>query len=162
MKKHVSHVLGKLSAANRTAAVARGRELGLIDYLRVTPRPGARFLACKALNAMEGRHTWLNSPSNARRPARAAAGRQRACGRERRGVAGDEIRVEGILDQQWTAWFEGLAIDSDHSQTVISGPVADQAALHGLLNRVCDLGLVIVSVRRFDPEQSGIWGLRRA
>ena len=63
-----------------------------------------------------------------------------------------EIRVEGILDQRWTAWFEGLQIDSDDSQTVISGPVADQAALHGLLNRVCDLGLVLISVRRSDPE----------
>jgi hypothetical protein len=63
-----------------------------------------------------------------------------------------EVRVEGVLDQQWTAWFEGLAIDSDHSQTVISGPVTDQAALHGLLNRVCDLGLVIVSVLRLDPD----------
>ena len=64
--------------------------------------------------------------------------------------AGYEIRVEGILDQRWTAWFEGLEITSDHSQTVISGPV-DQAALHGLLNRVCDLGLVLVSVRRLEP-----------
>ena len=63
-----------------------------------------------------------------------------------------EIRVEGVLDQRWTTWFEGLEIASDHSQTVISGPVPDQAALHGLLNRVCDLGLVIVSVRRLEPE----------
>jgi len=63
-----------------------------------------------------------------------------------------EIRVEGVLDQRWTAWFEGLEIDSDHSQTVIAGRVADQAALHGLLNRVCDLGLVIVSVRRLDQD----------
>ena len=63
-----------------------------------------------------------------------------------------EIRVEGVLDQRWTAWFEGLEIGSDDSQTVISGPVADQAALHGLLNRVCDLGLVLISVRRSDPE----------
>ena len=62
-----------------------------------------------------------------------------------------EIRVEGILDQGWTAWFEGLQIDSDDSQTIISGPVADQAALHGLLNKVCDLGLVLISVRRFNP-----------
>jgi hypothetical protein len=62
-----------------------------------------------------------------------------------------EIRVEGVLDQGWTAWFEGLAIDSDDSQTVISGPVVDQAALHGLLNRVCDLGLILISVRRVDP-----------
>ena len=63
-----------------------------------------------------------------------------------------EIRVGGILDQRWTAWFDGLQIDSDDSQTVISGPVAAQAALHGLLNRVCDLGLVLISVRRSDPE----------
>ena len=62
-----------------------------------------------------------------------------------------EIRVEGVLDRRWTAWFEGLEIASDDSQTIISGRVADQAALHGLLNRICDLGLVIVSVRRLDP-----------
>jgi len=61
-----------------------------------------------------------------------------------------EIRVEGILDRRWTAWFEGLEIDSDDSQTVISGRVADLAALHGLLNRVCDLGLALVFVRRLD------------
>ena len=66
--------------------------------------------------------------------------------------AGYEIRVEGVLDQRWTDWFEGLKITSDHSQTVISGPVADQAALHGLLNRVADLGLVLVSVYRLDPD----------
>ena len=66
--------------------------------------------------------------------------------------AGYEIRVEGVLDQRWTAWFEDLEIASDYDQTVISGPVADQAALHGLLNRVCDLGLVLVSVRRLEPE----------
>jgi hypothetical protein len=65
--------------------------------------------------------------------------------------SGYEIRVEGILDRRWMAWFEGLEIDSDDSQTVISGRVADQAALHGLLNRVCDLGLVLVSVRRLGP-----------
>ena len=63
-----------------------------------------------------------------------------------------EIRVEGVLDPRWTAWFEGLAIGSDDSQTVISGLVADQAALHGLLNRVCDLGLVLISVRRLGPD----------
>jgi len=63
-----------------------------------------------------------------------------------------EIRVEGILDQRWTTWFEGLQIDSDHSQTVISGPVTDQAALHGLLNKVRDLGLVLICVRRLEPD----------
>ena len=70
-----------------------------------------------------------------------------------------EIRVEGVLDQHWTAWFEGLEIGSDDSQTVISGPVADQAALHGLLNRVCDLGLVLMSVRRSELDL-GLPGLR--
>jgi hypothetical protein len=65
-----------------------------------------------------------------------------------------EIRVEGVLDPRWTAWFEGLAIGSDDSQTqiVISGLVADQAALYGLLNRVRDLGLVLISVRRLGPD----------
>ena len=103
--------------------------------------------------------------------------RSPACGaeaavRERAGVsgratsAGYEIRVEGVLDQRWTAWFEDLEIASDHNQTVISGPVTDQAALHGLLNRVCDLGLVLVSVRRLEPsdpdDRTGARGLGRA
>ena len=78
--------------------------------------------------------------------------------RQRAGVTGaarsahHEIRVEGVLDQHWTAWFEGLDIGCDDSQTVISGRVADQDALHGMLNRICDLGLVLISVRRSDPE----------
>lgn len=68
------------------------------------------------------------------------------------GSARYEIQVNGVLDRRWTDWFEGLEVDSDGSQTVISGEVADQAALHGLLNRVCDLGLVLISVHRFDPD----------
>jgi hypothetical protein len=48
--------------------------------------------------------------------------------------------------------LEGQAIGSDDSQTVISGPVTDQAALHGLLHRVCDLGLVLISVCRLGPD----------
>ena len=63
-----------------------------------------------------------------------------------------EIRVLGSLDLHWVAWFEGLQVISDGSQTVICGPVADQAALHGLLSKVCGLGLVLISVRRLDPE----------
>ena len=62
-----------------------------------------------------------------------------------------EIRVQGVLDGRWTAWFEGMQLVSDGSQTIISGPLADQAALHGVLNKVCDLGLVLNSVRRLDP-----------
>ncbi len=64
-----------------------------------------------------------------------------------------EIRVQGeALDRRWTAWFDGLQVSSDGSQTVICGPVADQAALHGLLNKVCGLGLVLIPVRRLDPK----------
>jgi hypothetical protein len=62
-----------------------------------------------------------------------------------------EIRVQGVLDGRWAAWFEGLQVTEDGSQTVISGPVADQAALHGLLNKICGLSLVLISVRRLDP-----------
>ena len=63
-----------------------------------------------------------------------------------------EIRVKGILDRRWTAWFEDLQVSSDGKETVISGPVADQAALHGLLIKVRDLGLFLISVRHLDPD----------
>lgn len=65
-----------------------------------------------------------------------------------------EIRVRGLLDGRWSAWFEGLQITSDQAgQTTIAGPVADQAALHGLLARVRDLGLPLIWVRQIDPNQ---------
>ena len=63
-----------------------------------------------------------------------------------------EIRVKGILDGRWAAWFEDLQVSSDGEETVISGPVADQAALHGLLTKVRDLGLFLISVRHLDPD----------
>ncbi len=65
-----------------------------------------------------------------------------------------EIRVEGELDARWSDWFEGLEVTSDASgQTTITGPVADQAALHGLLAKIRDLGLPLISVRPLDPDQ---------
>ncbi len=63
-----------------------------------------------------------------------------------------EIRVKGILDRRWTAWVEDLQVTSDGEESVISGPVADQAALHGLLTKVRDLGLFLISVRQLDPD----------
>ena len=63
-----------------------------------------------------------------------------------------EIRVKGILDARWAAWFEGLQVSSDEEETVIAGPVADQAALHGLLTKVRDLGLFLISVRHLGPD----------
>ena len=63
-----------------------------------------------------------------------------------------EIRVEGMLDEHWSAWFDGMQITSEHQgETVIAGPVTDQAALHGLLAKVRDLGRPLISVRRVDP-----------
>jgi hypothetical protein len=65
-----------------------------------------------------------------------------------------EIRVNGVLDHGWSAWFDGLQITSDeHGQTTIAGPVVDQAALHGLLAKVGDLGLRLLSVRHIDPDR---------
>lgn len=66
-----------------------------------------------------------------------------------------EIRVNGHLDALWAAWFDGMSLchESDGT-TVIQGPVADQAALHGLLRKVRDLGLPLIAVRRVDPDQS--------
>ena len=63
-----------------------------------------------------------------------------------------EIRVKGILDGRWAAWFEGLQVSGDGEETVIAGPVADQAALHGLLTKVRDLGLFLIAVRHLDPD----------
>jgi hypothetical protein len=58
-----------------------------------------------------------------------------------------------VLDRHWSAWFEGLELRGEPGGvTVLAGPVADQAALHGLLARVRDLGLPLLSVRRIDPE----------
>jgi hypothetical protein len=62
--------------------------------------------------------------------------------------------VQGVLDDRWSAWFEGLRIASDQAgQTTITGPVADQAALHGLLAKIRDLGLPLLAVRRLDPDR---------
>jgi hypothetical protein len=63
-----------------------------------------------------------------------------------------EIRVEGILGKGWTAWFDGLRISSDGSQTVICGWLPDQPALHGVLVKVRDLGLSLVSVCRLGSD----------
>jgi hypothetical protein len=64
-----------------------------------------------------------------------------------------EIVVEGVLDSRWSAWFEGLRVTGDASgRTLIAGPVTDQAALHGLLAKIRDLNLPLISVRPIHPE----------
>lgn len=71
-----------------------------------------------------------------------------------------EIRLKGHLDAQWAAWFDGQRLTREADGTTrIQGQVVDQAALHGLLQRVRDLGLPLLSVRRIGPEQAS--GLNR-
>ena len=79
---------------------------------------------------------------------------------DRSGAGPYEIRLAGHLDAHWTAWFDGMAVGhASDGTTVISGEIADQAALHGLLQRVRDLGVPLVSVIRIEPappEATGI------
>src|SRR5689334_14904142 len=66
-----------------------------------------------------------------------------------------EIRIEGHLDDRWADWFEGMTLTrEDNDTTLLTGPVADQAALHGLLKRVRDLGTPLLSVSRLTPDQA--------
>jgi hypothetical protein len=65
-----------------------------------------------------------------------------------------EIRVDGVLDDRWADWFGGLQVTSDGTQTVILGLLADQPALHGVLAKVRDLGLCLISVRRLGPGEA--------
>ncbi len=76
-----------------------------------------------------------------------------------------EIQVRGILDDHWQQWFEGMTLRADASYdggqgcTVIIGPLADQPALHGVLERIRDLNLALISIRRLpdgpkSPEES--------
>ena len=64
-----------------------------------------------------------------------------------------EIRFSGHLDRRWSAWFDGLTVThAADGTTVLRGPVVDQAALHGLLQKVNDLALPLISVTRVEPD----------
>ena len=67
-----------------------------------------------------------------------------------------QIRLKGHLGRHWTDWFDGLTITlDDNGGTLLTGPVADQAALHGLLKKVRDLGMPLISVVGLKPDQAG-------
>ena len=64
-----------------------------------------------------------------------------------------EIRLKGHLDTRWAAWFDGLTLTTcSDGTTLIHGPVVDQSALHGLLQKVRDVGLPLISVTRVEPD----------
>jgi len=65
-----------------------------------------------------------------------------------------EFRVDGILDGRWADWFGGLQVSSEGAQTVIAGLVTDQPSLHGVLAKIRDLGLCLISVRGREPPES--------
>ena len=62
-----------------------------------------------------------------------------------------QIKIKGHLVPQWTDWFEGLTITLEDGNTLLTGPVIDQAALHGLLKKVRDLNMLLLSVNSVDP-----------
>jgi hypothetical protein len=64
-----------------------------------------------------------------------------------------EIRVHGVLQERWSEWFGELTLENDGNETVLSGTLQDQPALHGVLDRVRDLGLSVIAVRRVSTEQ---------
>ena len=65
-----------------------------------------------------------------------------------------EIRVDGVLSDQWAGWFAGLRLSVDGQQTVLAGPVPDQSALHGILAKIAGLGLSLASVNRAGPGEA--------
>lgn len=64
-----------------------------------------------------------------------------------------EIRIDGILDDHWSEWF-GLEVSNECGETILTGEIADQSALHGVLDKIRDLGLSLTSVER-NPARGG-------
>ena len=68
-----------------------------------------------------------------------------------------QIHLKGVLDSSWSDWFGGFTITTQGSETILVGTVVDQSALHGILAKINDLGLAIVSVERISqPEKEGM------
>lgn len=65
-----------------------------------------------------------------------------------------EIRIRGKIAEHWASWFEDLMVEYDDDETILSGHVADQAALYGLLSRLRDLGLPLLSVETLEEKAS--------
>ncbi len=63
-----------------------------------------------------------------------------------------EIRLRGELTERWAAWFEGLTLRYTNGETTLTGHIVDQAALHGLLAKIRDLGLALIAVNQIDGD----------
>jgi len=78
-----------------------------------------------------------------------------------------EIKIKGLLDEHWRQWFEGMELcnvtngETGQECTLITGLIADQPALHGLLAKIRDLNLTLISVRKINPKDSGNQGKDR-
>ncbi len=66
------------------------------------------------------------------------------------------ITLKGLLDLDWSDWFDGLTVthDAERGETILSGPIRDQAELHGVLSKVRDLGLSLISVNRVQDKNT--------
>ena len=74
-----------------------------------------------------------------------------------------QIRVKSHLSSDWTDWFDGLTITrQENGDTLLTGPVIDQAALHGLLKKIRDLGMALISVNSLEPAASTTLGTGQA
>ena len=69
------------------------------------------------------------------------------------GLTDYRIKLKEHLDPKWSDWFEQMAISTEGDQTMLTGPVADQAALHGLFTRIRDLNLTLLVAERIEPVQ---------
>ena len=112
---------------------ASGRCIGMVGW----PASARRGFGCSIAHRGQA---WSPPPSG-------------PIGREWREVAG-LLRgsVDGVLDGRWSEWFQGLQIDNQGGETILSGTLPDQPALHGILDKVRDLGLSIITVRRIPPK----------
>jgi hypothetical protein len=73
-----------------------------------------------------------------------------------------QIKIKGHLSCEWTDWFGGLTITlEDNGDTLLTGPVIDQAALHSLLRKVRDLGIPLLSIIHVEPEQADVSDLKQ-
>jgi hypothetical protein len=72
-----------------------------------------------------------------------------------------QIKIKGHLDNDWSDWFEGLTITPvEGGDTLLSGPICDDAALHGLLKKIRDLGMPLISVNRIESDQADLPDVR--